>query len=375
MTPSFPHVAWALLWAAVAAIATWLVLTPVRRRWLGGVLASVVLTGTAASIGALLAGTHTMLLPTRDWMTLVVLTVAAGGIATVAAAVAARRLTADNRALREAVAALAEGRPPPHGGRPLTAELEHVRRELAATASALAETRDRERALESARRELVSWVSHDLRTPLAGLRAMAEALEDGLVDDPDACYKQIAVSVDRLNGMVDDLFNLSRIQAGHATHLVETIPLADLVSDSLAALGPLAGAQQVSLRGSAQGPATVRGDAGQLDRALTNLIANGIRHTRVGGTVEVTVSRSGGHAEVSIADECGGIPEQDLPRIFDVGFRGESARTAYSGDGTAGAGLGLAITRGIVAAHDGTVQVANTATGCRFRVLLPLAAD
>ena len=103
---------------------------------------------------------------------------------------------------------------PAADGRRLTGEVEQVRSELQSTAAALAATRERERALETARRELVSWVSHDLRTPLAGLRAMAEALEDGVVDDPELYYKQIGASVERLNQMVEDLFDLSRIQAG-----------------------------------------------------------------------------------------------------------------------------------------------------------------
>jgi signal transduction histidine kinase len=371
VTITFASVGWALLWSAVAGLATWFALLPARRRWLTGVLLSVVLTGTAASIGALLGAIHAMLLPTQDWMTVVVLSVVAGGIATIAAGAAARRLTQDNRRLRLAVADLAEGRVPSADGRPLTAELEHVRRELATTATALAETRDRERALESARRELVSWVSHDLRTPLAGLRAMAEALEDGMVEDPSPYYKQIGASVDRLSGMVDDLFDLSRIQSGNTTRSVESLSLDDLTSDVLAALGPLAHARGVRLSGTSAGGAMVRGDGPQLDRAITNLVANAIRHTGEDGAVEVGVRTSDGFAEVSVRDECGGIAEDDLPRLFDVGFRGEAARTPHD-DGSAGAGLGLAITRGIVEAHGGTIDVENAGPGCEFRVLLPL---
>jgi signal transduction histidine kinase len=371
MTITVASVGWAVLWSAVAGLATWFALFPVRRRWLSGLLASVVLTGTAASIGALLGGIHAMLLPTHDWMTVILLTVAAGGIATIAAATAARRLTQDNRRLSLAVADLAAGRVPSDDGRPLTAELERVRRQLATTASALAETHDRERALESSRRELVSWVSHDLRTPLAGLRAMAEALEDGVVDDPSPYYKQIGASVDRLSAMVDDLFDLSRIQSGDTARAVEAVPLDDVISDVLAALGPLADARRVRLTGTPAGGARVRGDGPQLDRAITNLVANAIRHTREGGAVEVDVRTAGDAAEISVRDECGGIAESDLPRLFDVGYRGEAARPPHD-DGTAGAGLGLAITRGIVEAHGGTVGVENTAPGCEFRISLPL---
>jgi signal transduction histidine kinase len=366
----------AFLWSLAAAGGMWLLLYPVRRRYLTGLLASVVLTGTAASIGAMLGGIHEMLLPMHQWVTVIALTVAAGAVATVAAGLAARRLAHDNRALSRAIGELAQGRIPEHTGRPLTAELESLRAELAATAGALAETRERERALESARRELVSWVSHDLRTPLAGLRAMSEALEDGVVDDPQLYYKQIAASTDRLSGMVDDLFDLSRIQAGAFSTDTENIALEDIVSDCVAALRPLAAARGIELRGQSACGLEVAGNGPELNRALTNLIANAIRHTRLAGSVVVSVAVTPGEqplAEVTVSDECGGIPTEDLDRVFEVGFRSEAARTPHADDTTRG-GLGLAIAKGIVEAHEGSVAVENTSAGCTFRVLLPVAA-
>jgi signal transduction histidine kinase len=277
--------------------------------------------------------------------------------------------------VRRAVAALGAGRVPVADGRRLTSELEQLRTELSNTASALADTRERERALESSRRELVSWVSHDLRTPLAGLRAMSEALEDGVVDDPSLYYKQIAAAVDRLSGMVDDLFDLSRLQAGAFSRDAEMIVLGDLVSDSVAALRPLATARGVTLTALADGAeTTVHGNGPELNRALTNLIANAIRHTGTGTAVLVEVSRPAATTvAVSVRDRCGGIPPADLPRIFDVGFRGEAARTPRAGEAVGG-GLGLAITKGIVEAHGGSVGVTNTADGCVFELLIPASA-
>ena len=265
----------------------------------------------------------------------------------------------------------------------LTPEVEAVRRELHMTATALAETREREQSLERARRELVSWVSHDLRTPLAGLRAMAEALEDGVADNPEMYYKQIGSSVERLNQMVEDLFDLSRIQAGVVSRDVTNVSLDDLVADCVASLEPLATAQEVALVGSVTAVTAISGNAHELNRALTNLVANAIRHTRTQGNVNVRVGLTRaepmpgmpfrGHgplAEVIVSDECGGIPDDHLERLFDVGFRGEAARTPRTIN-SAGAGLGLAITRGIVEAHSGTVDVRNARGGCQFRVLLP----
>jgi signal transduction histidine kinase len=364
----------ALLWSAVAGLAAWFLLLPLRRHSLAGLLASLVLTGAAASAGAMWGAIHTMLVSWHDWRAMIILTAFSGAVTAAAAVAVGRRLAQDNASLRRAVAELGEGRVPAADGRRLTTEVQQVRSELQATAAALAATRERERSLESARRELVSWVSHDLRTPLAGLRAMAEALEDGVVDDPERYFKQIASSVERLNQMVEDLFDLSRIQAGEVSHNTESIALDDLVSDCIAALEPLAAAHGVALTGSVETPAAVVGNGPELNRALTNLVANAIRHTPEPGHVEVRVGLSDGTppiAEVVVRDECGGIPEEHLDRVFDVGFRGEAARTPHDDLHPAGAGLGLAITRGIVEAHEGTVEVSNTDTGCQFRIRLP----
>ena len=171
----------------------------------------------------------------------------------------------------------------------MTSQLDDVRRELSATARRLAASRERERALEASRRELVAWVSHDLRTPLAGLRAMTEALEDGLVDDPQLSYKRMHADVDRLATMVDDLFELSRIQSGTLAVATERISLDDVVSDSVAALQPLAAEQGVAAARSERPAPAVTGNVRELNRALTNLVANAIRHTPAGGTVDVAV--------------------------------------------------------------------------------------
>ena len=269
--------------------------------------------------------------------------------------------------------ALREGSVPLDDGHRMSGELQKLHAELADTGRTLAESRERERALESSRRELVAWVSHDLRTPLAGLRAMAEALEDGMAASPDRYHKQIRIEVDRLTGMVDDLFEISRLQAGGQSVRAERVSLDDLVSDCVAALEPVAELQGVRLIGRAAGPAEVVGNGAELNRALTNLLINAIRHTRADGTVEIALTGSADSAEVTVSDECGGIEPDDLARVFEVGFRGEAARGHQPGLG-AGAGLGLAITQGIVAAHEGSVQVHNADNGCAFTVRLPLAS-
>jgi signal transduction histidine kinase len=255
----------------------------------------------------------------------------------------------------------------------LPAELAGLSQGLATAHERLGKSRARERALESSRRELVAWVSHDLRTPLAGLRAMAEALEDEVVIDPREVshyHSQIRVEADRLAGMIDDLFELSKIHAGTLRLTPRVVGLEDLVADVIASAEPVARAKGIRLAGSAVRGMPVLIDTAEMGRAVRNLVINAIRHTPPQGTIEVLGEIKSGVATVRVSDECGGIPPQDLPRVFDVAFRGESARTP---DPTGGAGLGLSIARGIVEAHSGQIGVRNTGPGCEFIIKLPLA--
>jgi len=237
------------------------------------------------------------------------------------------------------------------------------------------EAREQERRAEAGRRDLVAWVSHDLRTPLAGMRAMAEALEDGVVSDPVTVaeyHRRIRVETDRMASLVDDLFELSRINAGALRLTLANVSLGDVVSDAVASAGPVAAARHVRLvAGEAEWP-TVRGSEPELTRIVANLLRNAIRHTPSDGAVVVTGGRDDGGGWVAVSDGCGGIPDDDLPRVFDVAFRGEAARTPAD-TGGAGGGLGLAIVRGLVEAHRGRVAVANVDGGCRFIVHLPAA--
>jgi signal transduction histidine kinase len=256
---------------------------------------------------------------------------------------------------------------------PLPAELEGLSRGLAEAHERLGLARAREQAFEASRRELVAWVSHDLRTPLAGLRAMAEALEDRVVVDPrevDHYHSQIRIETERLAAMIDDLFELSKIHAGALRLSPRVVGLEDLIADVVASAAPVARAKRVRLTGSAVRGMPVLIDSAEFGRAVRNLVINAIRHTPPDGTIEILGELRSGVACVSVSDECGGIPLDDLPRVFDVAFRGESARTP---DPSGGAGLGLSIARGIVEAHSGDISVLNTGPGCQFVITLPLA--
>jgi signal transduction histidine kinase len=255
------------------------------------------------------------------------------------------------------------------GALALAEELEAARRKAAAAG-------ERERALERSRRELVAWVSHDLRTPLAEIRAMAEALDDGVVSDDATVARYHATmtrEADHLSRLVDDLFELSRLHAQAAELAVERIPLAELIADAVAAAGVGAHSKGVHVDGRlGTGGLEVLGSSREMLRIVGNLLDNAVRHKPPGGAVRVEVSDDveHDHAVVSVLDQCGGIEAADLDRVFDLAYRGDPARSpgAHSGGG-----LGLAIARGLVEAHAGRIDVGNEDGGCRFTVRIPRA--
>jgi signal transduction histidine kinase len=322
-----------------------------------------------AIVAGTLASAEAMFLSQHDLGVVVMVCIVAGITAFAFSWLLGRQVASGSAALRQAARSLGDEsgqfRAP---ALPMAAEFAALSRELTDTSAKLAKSRARERALEQSRRQLVAWVSHDLRTPLAGLRAMAEALEDGLAADPPRYHKQIRAEAERLATMVDDLFELSRIQSGTLQLCPDQIALDDLVSDVLASTEALAREHGVRLDGRAYGQLTVRADPRELSRALTNLLANAIRHTPPGGCVHVEARPEEGAAVLAVADGCGGIPEADLPRVFDLAWRGTDARSPAP---DSGAGLGLAIVRGVAEAHQGSVRVLNTGDGCCFEMTLP----
>ncbi len=244
----------------------------------------------------------------------------------------------------------------------LVAELDSIRQRLIAS-------RSRERALETSRRELVTFMSHDLRTPLTGLRVLAEALDDGVIDDVPAAMGRIRGYVDRMTLLVDDLFELSRVTSRDVTRPRRLVSLAEVAMDVVAETGDLARSRGVELKLElATGSRLpVLGDADELARAIGNLVVNAVRHTEPGGVVHVMATREGDRAQVSVTDGCGGIPGADLPFVFDAGWRGSPDRTPDDG----GAGFGLAIARGVAESHAGQLTVTNVDGGCRFELDLP----
>ncbi|WP_085367645.1 cell wall metabolism sensor histidine kinase WalK [Leifsonia sp. NCR5] len=360
-----------LVVAAVISGVAVLVLRALRRASILLRLGIVVAAAIASIVGGTIAIAQAMYISGHDFVVLAWVIGVAAVVSLGVAAVLGMGLVRTSRTLRNATRAVGDGHvvaaTPQDSG-----EFSALGQELADISRRLAESREEVRMLDESRRELVAWISHDLRTPLAALRAMAEALEDGIAEDPQRYYRQLRSQCDTLSHLVDDLFELSKIQSSSLQLELGPLSLYDLVSDAVADLSPLAALHSVTLNESQDGDLTVLGDARELSRVVHNLLANAIEHSPAGTSIHVAVREASASTVVlSVIDEGGGIPEEHLGKVFDAGWRGTTARTPRDGVGSGGAGLGLAIVHGIVAAHDGDVSVENTARGCRFDVSLP----
>jgi signal transduction histidine kinase len=256
-------------------------------------------------------------------------------------------------------------------------ELDAVSAELADTSLRLAEARAEITELDDARRQFFAWISHDLRTPLAGIRAMAESLEAGTAPDPDEYVRMIGSKVDTLNRMVDDLFQLSRLQTGTLELRPEPVVLLDLVSDSVSDVAFTAAARGITVTGQSLDGHIIWADPRELSRAVVNLLVNAVRHAPADSTVIVRADTiDDDRLVISVIDQGEGVAAENLGRMFDIGWRADESRSAEPARGSApGAGLGLAIVRGIVEAHGGAVRAARTDAGFQLDLVLPTGSD
>jgi signal transduction histidine kinase len=232
----------------------------------------------------------------------------------------------------------------------------------------------KQRELETLRRNLIAWAGHDLRTPLASIRAIVEALADGMVEEPETVDRYLHTAqreIRSLSLLIDDLFELAQLEAGGLRLELHPNSLSDLISDTIESFSELAARQEVSLEGDVEaGVDPVTMDAGQIGRVFSNLLSNALRHTPAGGRVRVLATTIAEGVQVEIHDTGEGIDAQDLPHIFERFYRGEKSRSRATG----GAGLGLAIAKGLVEAHGGYIGVDSTPEqGTRFTFILPRA--
>ena len=365
--------------AAVAGLLAAGMLVLLRRSRLAVQASIAALAPVAALAIGVTWATSDMFITAHDLRVLWVVLVAAGASGMAVSLVLARRVTEASQAVSEMARVLGEsgpgGLPPDHLPVRAPGEMAALAQALRRTSARLSEAQVRAAAEEGTRRELVAWVSHDLRTPLAGIRAMVEALEDGVVTEPaDVAryYATIRLEADHLAGLVDDLFELSRIQSGSLTLEVAPVALDELLSDAMAGAAVSAGAKGVELRYDVDEPApVVEVGTAEMIRVVRNLLDNAIRHTDPGGrvTLRAGISESPGTVTVSVVDGCGGIPHAEMERVFETGYRGDQARSPAEGKG---GGLGLAVAQGLVAAHAGRISVTNEPGGCCFTISIPI---
>jgi signal transduction histidine kinase len=226
-------------------------------------------------------------------------------------------------------------------------------------ASQLQLTQQKQRELQSLRRDLIAWASHDLQTPLTSIRAILEALADGVVDYAETAQRYFRTAqreIESLSMLIDDLFRIAQLDAGGLELEIQADSLGDLISDTLESFSELARQRNIILKGSAEsGVDPVKMDAARIGRVLDNLVGNALRYTPEGGRVQVNAFKVNDAVRVEVIDSGEGIAADDLPHIFERFYRGEKSRNRQTG----GTGLGLVIARGIVEAHDGEIGVTS----------------
>jgi signal transduction histidine kinase len=248
--------------------------------------------------------------------------------------------------------------------------------ELAVAANAMiAALRSEESAREqseAARRDLVAAVSHDLRTPITSLRLLAEAVGDDIVDgDTRAAYlARMRTHIDALSALIDDLFELSRLESGDISWSLERVPLHELVGETVEAMRLEAEARGVEVVAAVPDELSpARANPEKLQRVLFNLIQNAIRHTPADGSVVVRAEPAAAGIEVEVSDTGDGIAAAEREHVFTAFYRGGTVASRTGG----GAGLGLAVSRAIVEAHGGQIWLAESDAGARVRFSLPVA--
>ena len=338
-----------------------------RQRFVG-----VALVAAVAALANLWALTSSMFVSDHDATLLGVLLVYAAAAGVAAALVLARSSSAALERLSAAANEIGAGRLDVRvGDLGAGPELGALAATIDESAGRLAAAREREREVESTRRDLMTAVSHDLRTPLASLRAMVEAIDDGVVDDRPSLQRyagEMRHSVAQLVTMVDDLFELAQLDAGAIEAETRRARLDEVVRSAVGAVELEARGKGLRLESRLDGAGDVACSP-RMVRVLQNLLANAVRHTPADGTVRVEARLEADLLRVTVTDSGEGIAADDLPRVFEPFYRGDPARSGP------GAGLGLALAKRIVETLGGRITAeSDSAAGSRFEVDLPLDA-
>lgn len=339
-----------------------LVLYALRRRSITTVLTATVLV-PALSLAVGVLG-MTALSPPGSVDRLAAPVAVAVGLSIIIAVVVAKVIMKASVALRRAVELLGGGAQfaPP---RAPTAELSDLSAALDDAQHRLREARCREAALERSRHDMLVGIGHDLRTPLARLGSIVEALQDEGLSDPAVATSYLAVlqsQTTRLSTLVDEIVELARINSGLLQPVLAPFALDELISNALADAAAHACRRGIVLTGDASPGITINADVRQVTRVLDNLVDNAIADTPAGGRVHISAELRPDGVMLDVQDSCGGIAKSDLERLFEPGYRGDASR----GTDRRGLGLGLAIARGLAEANGVRIAVKNVDDGCRF---------
>jgi signal transduction histidine kinase len=351
--------------------------TLLRQRALRGVqakfLIGIVLTGGIVLLNVGFTA-YLMFLSSHDLKLLASLMVFSLGISAFFAVTLANAFRATLQTLLNGVRAIGEGELQTRISVESGDELEDISIAFNQMAARLDEAFGRERDLEDARRHLISAVSHDLRTPLATMRAMVESINDCVVTDEETIRRYLRAmqgEIGYISRLIDDLFELSQIDSGLLQLRPEQSSVGDLVSDTLEALRPQAEQRHLRLDGDVDGflPNVVM-DVPRMQRVLYNLVQNALRHTPPDGSIRIRAVDSGSEVAISVEDTGEGVDAAELPRVFDRFYRGSKARTRDA----AGSGLGLTIAKGIVELHGGRIWAqSERGQGATFVFTVPKA--
>jgi signal transduction histidine kinase len=328
----------------------------------------VVATAVGVILASVLAAVELMFVSNHDALIVTAIVLAGALVALRAGQVASSRLVAEVTAIRDVLRAVGDGEREPCATAGAASELAELAAEANTMIERLAREEQRRDASESARRNLVAAISHDLRTPMTTLRLTVEAVDDDLVE-AETLPRYLAAMrthVAALGSMIDDLFELSRLEAGDLEWSIRQVELRELVEETVAAMSVEAEAKGVAVAAELQRlPRPARADPEKLQRVLFNLIRNAIHHTPADGSVTVRAEAAGEWIEVEVADTGDGIGADDRERVFEPFVRGEASRSR------GGAGLGMAISRAIVEAHGGRIWLADSDAGARIRFVIP----
>ena len=313
-------------------------------------LAAVVIAAAAVSVSAI-----TMFLSTHDLRLVLVALLLGVGLGVALAVTVTRPLAADLADLAATARRVGDGNLSARTNIERADEVGEVARAMDVMIDQLESARDMQKRSDEARREFLAAVGHDLRTPLTSMRAAVEALHDGLAPDPERYLKSTIKDLDLLTALIDDLFELARLEAGETPVLRSELDLAEVSVDVAQALAPLAEPRSINIE--VQGATRIVANETGVIRVLRNLADNAVRHSPAGGTVTICLREEGLDAVVAVDDEGEGFPAEFKNRAFDSFTRADSARRR------GGAGLGLAIAKAIIEAHDGTIQIGDGAGG------------